>query len=223
MPITVFPTSSASTDRTTFGALRADLARSINPDDPAVLAMAGDAVVTALKVFSRYNWPWDLIYQDISVTSGTDTYALAQKFKLPMAGYLLDSSSRLDKRLRWIPYGSFLESYSANQDGQPVLYTVPNAFESGQVLLYPRPSQSYTFRLHYYRMTAFRFRTDETPLEIPDYADEPLRAWAWYELLKKLGGSANIARLPSARADAMAGRAELVALVNSRGDMLGPV
>lgn len=223
MPITVFPTSSASTDRTTFGEMKADLARSINPDDPTVLAMAGDSIITALKVYARYNWPWDLIYQDIPVVSGTDTYALAQKFKLPMAAYLLDGSSRPDKRLAWIPYGAFLESYSANQDGQPVLYTVPNAFESGQVLLYPRPASTYTLRLHYYRMAAYRFITDETPLEIPDYADEPIRAWAWYELLKKLGGSGNLNRLPSARADAMAGRAELVAMVNSRGDMLGPV
>jgi hypothetical protein len=35
-------------------------------------------------------------------------------------------------------------------------------------------------------MAAYRFRTDDTPLEIPDYADEAIRAMAWYELLKKL-------------------------------------
>ena len=222
MPITVFPTTSASADRTTFGDLKADLARSINADDPTVLALAGDAVISALKIYSRFNWPWDLISQDISVVSGTDTYALAQKFKLPMAAFMLDGSSRPDKRITYIPYGAFLESYSANQDGEPRLYTIPNAFESGQVQLYPRPASTYNIRLHYYRMAAYRFRTDDTPLEIPDYADEAIRAMAWYELLKKLGGNANIARLPSARADAMSARAELVALVNSRGDVLGP-
>ena len=223
MPVTVFPTSSASTDNTTFGDLKGELARSINPDDPTVLAIAGDSIISALKVYARWNWPWDIVEQTITISSGTDTYPLAQKFKLPVAAYLLDGSSRNDKRMGYIPYQAYLESASTNQDGQPHLYTIPNAFESNTVLFYPRPSSAYTARIHYYRMTAFRFRDDNAPIEMPDYAEEALRTWAWYEMLKRLGGAANLSKLPSARADAMAARAELVAMVNSRGDMLGVV
>ena len=221
MPITVFPTGAASADQLTFGDIKADLALSINPDDPTVLAIAGDAVRSALLVYSRYNWPWDVIDQTISIVSGTDTYALAQKFKLPLSCYLLDGSSRRDKKVYYMEYASFLEEAGSNQDGEPRLYTIPNAFESGTVLFYPRPTSAYTAKLSYYRMVAHRFRDDAMPVEIPDYAVEPVRAWAWYEMLKKIGGSGNIARLPSARADAMAARSELVAMVNSRGDMQG--
>lgn len=222
MPITVFPTTSASADRTTFGDLKADLARPVNPDDPTVLAIAGDAVIAALKAYSRYNWPWDVVSQDISIVSGTELYTLNQKFKLPVSCYLLDGASRPDKRLGYMIYASFLEAYSQNWDGEPRLYTIPNAFEGGQVQFYPRPTATYTARLHYYRMGSYRFRDDSTPLEIPDYADEPIRAWAWYEFMMRLGGAANLARVPEARRAALNSRAELVALVNSRGDMVGP-
>ena len=222
MPITVFPTSAASSDRTTFGELKQNLARAINPDDETTLQIAGDSIVTALKVYARFNWPWDVVSVDISVVSGTELYSLPQKFKLPISCYELDGGGRPKRRIGYIPYASFLESYQQNQDGAPELYTVPNAFEAGQALFYPRPTSSFTAKLSYYRMGAFRFRDDSEPLGVPDYADEPIRAWAWYEMLKKLGGAGNINRIPSARSDALAARAELVALVNSRCDMLGP-
>lgn len=214
----VSPTGAAATDRRTFLELKNELAMAANPDDEVTLAIAGMAINAAIRSYNRYNWPWEVLEQDISISSGTESYALTQPFKAPLSCYLLESS-RPHNRLGFIPWTSFINEYSHDYDGQPTIYTLENVHENSQITFWPRPQSSYTARLWYYRRTPV-MKNDSEPFEALPEAEEAYMAWAWYEFVKRLGGDW-LNRLGTAYADARSARAELVAMVAERGDQIG--
>jgi hypothetical protein len=158
-----------------------------------------------------------VLTQNISFVSGTDAYALDTPFKKPLSLYYT-SSSRRSRRIIYQPYDTFIQEYGLKSDGSPTIYTMRNEFETGQLIVYPRPIGSDTAVLDYYRNTP-SLQRDEAPVEMPEYALEAVMQWAWMEMFKRVRGQQN--RVPDARRDAFAARAELVGLCALRGDNVG--
>jgi hypothetical protein len=199
--------------------LKSELARGYNPDDANTLALAQDAINAAIRVYNRYNWPWEVMSHTLAIASSTSDYTLPTWFKAPLALHLT-SSGRKNKRLGYIPYDTFVTEYDLKRDGEPFLYTVKNHHETGQVTLYPRPGSAYTAEIDYYRRTPL-LTSDQTPCDFPPEAEEGVMAWAWYEFAKRVGGDFGAARIATAYADARNARTELVAMVAERGDQQG--
>ena len=222
MPLTgpgIFPTTTTAIDRRTFGDCKAELARPMNPDDENTLAIAGDSINSAIRAFNRFLWPWEILTQDISFTSGVETYRLDVPFKKPLSFYYTDSNGRRIRRIHWQPYDSFVLEYGLKSDGSPAIYTMRNEFETGLLTVAPRPISSDTAQLDYYRSTP-TLQRDETPIEMPEYALEAVMQWAWFEMYKRMPGRERL--IPQARLDAASARAELVGLCALRGDQTGP-
>lgn len=221
---TVISTGVAASDRRTFGQMKNELALSHDPDDTKVLAMAGEAINQAIRRMNRFNWPWEVVSQEITLAAATDLYALDQPFKAPLAAYFLDASGgRRDRRLGYMPYDSFVNLSSNKSDAGTegaTIYTVPNAFEAGQVMIYPRPNGTDYIQLIYYRRTPTGKR-DSDPMEFHAEAEGVYYAWAEYFLIRKLGGADQAGRITDARSNARESHAELVAMVCERGDQIG--
>ena len=218
----VVNTGQQATDRRSFLELKSEIARTYNPDDETTLAIAGEAVNSAIRAFGRYNWPWEVMHHVFSIASGTETYSLPQAMKAPIACHLLDSNSRLNKRLGYVPYTTYLTEYTLTDSGDPLLYTFQNLHETGQVFLWPRPASSETAQLVYYRRTPI-LRSDDAPLDVPLEAEEAILQWAFYEFYKRIGGEFGAARMNVALSEARLARAELVAFVSERGDPVGVI
>ena len=220
MPLTgpgIIPTAAAAVDRRTFGDCKAELARPFNPDDATMLAIAGESLNSALRAYNRFLWPWEVLTQNISLVSGTDAYALDTPFKKPLSLYYTQSSRR-SRRIVYQPYDTFIQEYGLKSDGSPTVYTMRNEFETGQLIVYPRPINSDTAVLDYYRNTP-SLQRDEVPIEMPEYALESAMQWAWFEMYKRVRGKGDM--VSGARRDAFAARAELVAFCALRGDQVG--
>ena len=211
------PTAAAAVDRRTFGECKTELARPYNADDETTLAIAGEALNSAVRAYNRFLWPWEVLTQNITVVAGTDAYALDTPFKKPLSLYFTQSGRKW-KRIAYEPYDSFVQNYWIKSDGSPVMYTLRNEFETGQLTVWPRPISGDTMQLDYYRNTP-SLQRDETPFEMPEYALEAMMQWAWFEMNKRMRG--NEGRISQSRQDAFAARAELVAMCALRGDQIG--
>src|SRR5688572_29990081 len=174
----IVPTGVAAGDRRTYGELKAELARMYNPDDANALAVAGDAINQAIRVYNRYNWPWEVLTHQVSVVADVDSYPLPQPFKAAMSGYLTDSG-RKHQRLAYIPYETFVAEYDLKQNGGPYYYTLKNTHETGQVTVWPRPQSAATAEFDYYRRTPM-LKSDAAPLEMPGEAEGAMMQWAAY-------------------------------------------
>lgn len=220
MPIftgpTVLPQSTFAAERSTYIEIKNDLAAEFNRNDPGTLDLAGQAINEAIRWYNRYTWPWEILTTDITIVSGTQTYALPAAFKKELAAYRL-VSNREHYRLIYIPFADYINRYQTDINGTIQAYTFQNQFETGQVTFYPRPNAADNVRVYYYRHTP-TMRTDEATIELPAYAEGALRQLARYELLKRLGGTDQMAKMGSARADAMQARSELVALCTNNED-----
>lgn len=217
----VVSTGAAASDRRLFGELKAELARGYNADDETTLAIAGDAINAAIRVYNRFNWPWEILTHQLTLSTNVDTYALPQPFKAPLALHLL-SSSRKNKKLAYFPYESFVAEYDLKQDGEPRYYTLKNTHETGLVTVWPRPQSAYTAEIDYYRRTPI-MRSDSHPLDVPQEAEEGILSWAWYEFVKRIGGEFGASRIGAALSEARMARSELVYMVSERGDPVGVV
>lgn len=222
MPLTgptIFHTSASSDGRRTWGELKRELARPVNDNDDGVLATASDCLVSAVRALNRFIWPHERLTVDISLVSGTDTYALPSAFKRELACYLLDNGRR-NVRLLYMGLEEFLGNYSLKQDGQPNIYTFENIHETGRITFWPRPASAYTARLSYYRRSGSRYQDAEVP-DWDEEFEEVVVQWAWMEMVKRMPGGENQAKLAAATRAAMQARAELVQAVTSRGDSVG--
>ena len=222
MPLTgptIFHTSASGDGRRTWGELKRELARPINDNDDGVLATAGDCLTSAVRSLNRFIWPHERLSVDLSLTSGVATYALPSAFKREAACYLL-SGGREDIRLSFVPIDELHGAYSLKQDGQPTIYTLVNTHETGQVTFWPRPSSSYTARLWYFRRSGSRYQDSEIP-DWDEEFEEVIVQWAWMEMVKRMPGGENQAKLRDARQAAWTARAEYVQSLTSRGDSVG--
>jgi len=218
---TIFHTSSAGDGRRTWGELKRELARPVNDNDDGVLATAGDCLTSAVRTLNRFIWPHERTQVDITIVSGTETYALPSAFKREMAGYLLDGvGGRPTQRLVHMGIEEMLGSYSLKVGGKPTLYFFQNIHETGQVTFLPRADSDYYARLWYYKRSGSRYNDAEIP-DWDEEFEEVVQQYAWMEMVKRMPGSENQGKLADARRAAAQARAELVQAVTSRGDSVG--
>ena len=209
-----------ATDRRSFLEMKEELARAYNSGEETVMSIAGDAINAAIRVYNRYNWPWEVLkVPDFNTASGTETYTVPAPFKAPLSCHVV-TSSRPSRRLGFIPFSSYMTEYSLRADGNPTLYTFENLHETGQVTFWPRPGAVETMRICFYRRTP-TLKYDDSPLDVPLEAEEGYQSWAWYEFVKRIGGEWGASRITSALSEARAARIELVAMVSERGDPVG--
>ena len=217
---TIFTQTTTASERRTFAELKRELSQPFNPGDPHTVALAADSMNAAIRIYSMWEWPWEITTADnITLTSGQRSYALPQSFKKPLEAYLLRNNLE-HQRLVYEPYDTFCSRYSQEENGQPTSYTLRNVFEDGQIHVHPIPTSTYTMRVRYYRRTPTMVH-DDTPVEFPPEAEQAIMSWAMYEMFLRLGGTHNLQRVTVQRQMALQARAELVAMVNDRGDNTG--
>jgi len=212
-------TGTEASGRRTLRDIVDELARPYDASDSTIRALAADSFRAAVRTINRKGlWPWELQEEDITVTTNIDKYTLSGAVKKPLAmHYLTGSGGIRNASLGYIPYDRFLEQYDLSTTGSALIYTIPNLFETGQVVLWPIPNATTYIRFDYYRVTPAPRSEDET-VEIPDYATEVYMAFAWLELSKRLPAAQ--ARLPIqiAMAEARIAFRELSAHIVAPGD-----
>lgn len=196
-----------------------ELARPVNVDDSTVRALASEAFRAAVRVMNRRGlWPWEILDEDLNITAGNPFATATGAIKKPLAmHYLNGAGGTPDERIAYTPYDIFLESYTLDISGHAHTYTVPNMFESGQVRFFPVPDSNDYARMTYYRVTAAP-KTEEASIEVPDWALEVYKSFAWVEFLKRLPPSQQAIPLAVAMEDARQAFKQLSAIVASPGD-----
>ena len=215
----VVSTGSQSTGRRIFLDVINELARPVDASDTTIKAHAADAFRSAVRTMNRKgNWPWEVLEEDISITSGQKFASVSGAIKKPLAMHYLNSSGGVrDQAMSYVPYDIFLQRYSMDAQSQALMYTIPNMFETGQIRFFPTPSADDNARLTYYRVTPAP-RNEQETLEIPDYISEAYMSLAWYEFLKRIPSEQRPFSIAIAKGDARDAFREISSYVNSPGD-----
>ena len=215
----IVPTGLESGGRRTLREIVDERGRPYDSADSTFRALAGDAFRAAVRTMNvKGLWPWEILEEDITITSGTDKYTLSGAVKKPLALHHLSGSAGVrDQKFVYIPYDQFMETYDQNTEGEPNIYTIPNLFETGQIQVWPIPNANDYARITYYRVTPIPKNDDEV-VEVPEFALETYIAYAWFELSKRLPAAQT--RYPSqvALSDARRSFRELAAHINMPGD-----
>ena len=196
-----------------------ELARPIDASDTTIRALAADAFRSAVRTMNRKGcWPWEYQEEDVAITANERFSTVASAIKKPLSMHLLDAAGGTeDQRISYIPYDVFREEYTLDIDSDPLRYTIPNLFETGQIRWFPRPSANDNARFGFYRVTPIP-RAEQEPVEIPDYVTEAYMAFAWYEFLKRLPTQQQPFPISFAMSEARLAFRELSAHVNDPGD-----
>lgn len=183
----VVATGSEASGRRTLLDVVNELARPVDASDTTVRALAADAFRSAVRTMNRKGlWPWEIVDEDVTITANQRFSTLASAVKKPLAMHRLSAAGGTrDERLSYERYDVFIERSDQNITGQPTIYTLPNLFETGQVMWFPIPSANDNARFTFFRVTPAPQAESET-IEIPDHAIDVYMAAAWYEFLKRL-------------------------------------
>lgn len=215
----IVSTSAEATGRRTLSEIVDELARPVNASDSTVRALAGDAFRAAVRTMNRKgNWPWEIMEEEITMTSGQMYSTASGAIKKPLAMHYLDASGGTeDQLISYTPYPVFIEEWNLDISGEPHTYTIPNLFETGQIRWFPTPSATDYVKFDYYRVTPAP-RSDNETVEIPDYAIEAYMARAWYEFIKRLPSGQRPFPIEIAAGEARQAFREITAHVLSPGD-----
>ena len=215
----VVATGSEASGRVTLLDVANELARTVNASDPTTLALAKDAIRSAIRVMNRKGcWPWEYQEEDVAITSNNKFSTVASAIKKPLSMHLLVSAGGTeDQRLAYVPYDIFREKYNMNVSSDPLYYTIPNLFETGQIRWYPTPSANDNARFAFWRVTPAPRAEDEV-IEVPEYAFEAYMSRAWYEFAKRLPNNQRPMPIQFAAAEASVAFRELSSHVTSSGD-----
>ena len=196
-----------------------ELARPVNASDTTIRALAKDAFRAAVNKFNRKGcWPWEVMDEDIAITSGVIFSTATGVIKKPLAMHKLHQAGGIpDERITYISYDRFVETWNMNYSTNTFSYTIPNLFETGQIRWIPTPGANDNARFTYYRVTPAPRNESET-IEIPDYAIEAYQSVAWYEFLKRLPSQQRPYDIGIAQADAKQAFREISAHVTEPGD-----
>lgn len=196
-----------------------ELARPVDGSDSTVRALAADAFRAAVRSMNRRgNWPWEVIDEDIALTANTRFSTVQSAVKKPLAMHFLTEAGGVrDQRIGWMTYDRFMEIYDQNISGEPHSYTIPNLFETSQILWYPTPTGAYNARFTFYRVTPAP-RVEAEAVEIPETAIETYMALAWAEFLKRLPEQQRPFPIAVAIQEARTSFRELCAHVNAPSD-----
>jgi hypothetical protein len=215
----IVSTGTEASGRRTLRDITDELARPIDASDTTVRALAGDAFRAAVRTMNRKGlWPWELQDEEITMTVDSPFSTVSGAIKKQLAMHYLDAAAgKPYQKIGYVSYDRFVERYAINDSGQPQEYTIPNFFETGQIRWSMIPGTAYPCKFSYYRVTPIP-RSEEEPVEIPEFPIETYMSFAWYEFAKRL--PAMQARLPLnvALAEARLAFREISSHVASPGD-----
>lgn len=196
-----------------------ELARPVDASDTTVRALAADAFRAAVRTMNRKGlWPWEIMDEDVAITANQRFSTVASAIKKPLSMHYLDAAGGTeDQRIAYIPYDVFRERYSLDIDSDPLRYTIPNLFETGQIRWFPRPASNDNTRFCFYRVTPAP-RAEQEVIEVPDYAIEAYMSRAWYELCKRLPLNQRPMPIEVAMAESRLSFREISAHVAAPGD-----
>lgn len=211
----VVATGGEAEGRITLSEAVADLARTVNVDDEDIRAVAKDAIRSAIRTMNRKGcWPWEYQEEDMVTTAGSPYVTVTSDIKKPLALHWLTAAGGVEERsLTYIPYDVYREKYNMNIQSDPLYYTIPNMFESGQIRLYPIPASAVQLRLSFWRVTPAP-RNETEVIEVPEWAFEAYMSRAWYEFCKRLPNNQRPMPIQIALAEAMQAFKELSASVS---------
>lgn len=217
----VVSTGAEATGRVSLLEVIDELARPINASDETIRALAGDAFRAAVRVMNRKgNWPWEYQEEDVTLTASTRFSTVTSAVKKPLSMHYLDAAGGTeDQRIWYIPYDAFRQKYTMDIQSEPQYYTLPNLFETGQILWHPIPAANDNARFAFYRVTPAPRNESET-IEVPDYALEAYKSRAWFELAKRLPINQRPMPLKFAAAEARSAFRELSTHVSAPGDRM---
>ena len=195
-----------------------ELSRPVNASSTSVRALAADAFRAAVRRINRKGlWPWEVMEEDIAISSTSKFSSVTGIIKKPLAMHLLNESGGVRNiRLDYIPYDRFAEMYNMDISRAVLSYTIPNLFETGQIRWWPTPDAD-NARFTYYRVTPAPKNETET-LEIPEFITDVYVTVAWHEFLKRLPSEQRPFEVGVAKADARQAFRELSAHINTPGD-----
>ena len=215
----VVPTGAEASGRRTLLDVVDELARPVDASDTTIRALAADAFRAAVRTMNRKGcWPWEYQEEDVAITANVRFSSVTSAIKKPLSMHLLDAAAGTeDQRISYVPYDVFREQYTLDIDSDPLRYTIPNLFETGQIRWFPRPSAADNARFAFWRVTPAP-RAEQETIEVPDYAVEVYTALAWAEFLKRLPTRQQPFPIVVALAEARQAFKEMSAHVNSPGD-----
>jgi len=208
-----------TTSRRTLLEVIDELARPVSGSDTTIRALAKDAFRAAVNKFNRKGlWPWEILTEDIAITSGNQYSSTTGPIKKPLAMHKLTAAGGVrDERIQYFSFDRVMEMDDLNVSAPVWGYTIPNLFETGQIQWLPTPNVSDNTRFTYYRATPAP-RNEQEVIEIPDYALDAYIAVAFYEFLKRLPSQQRPYELGMAMNDARAAFREMSAHVTAPGD-----
>jgi hypothetical protein len=214
----VVPTSAESSGRRPFSEVIDELARPVDASDTTIRNLAADAFRAAVRRLNRNMWTWEVVSEELTLTTNVRFSTVASAIKKPLSMHYLSATGGTEKeKIGYIEYGRFLEKFTLDVVGQAHAYTIPNLFETGQVRWFPVPSATDYARFTFYRVTPAP-RVESEALEIPDHATELYMAFAWAEFLKRLPSEQRPFPIQIAIGDARVAFREMSAHVADPGD-----
>lgn len=181
-------TSNASTSDS-FGSLKTQAARALGGENQSfILDLAGQGILKGIDVInmrhlfrfgSEQQADANLIADDATYTIPANTFAIQEV-------QLIDSNSKVARTLEYVPWGQF-NSLVPEQtaDGVPEFWTARNAFDDGEISVYPVPdadaAADYDIRITVYARIA-RPTLDSDVIDAPRELSECLVTYAEYYL-----------------------------------------
>lgn len=187
--VVVESSGSGQTDAGTGAAKVAEVARIVGgQDENEIRGQATDCLNRVRKHLNTFDWRFmKTNASNITLVSGTATYALPTNFKSPVYARLLDTNGKQDRELRYVP-DEVLTHWVQDQEstGQPVYYGLRNSYADGLITVYPTPgtgeATTWTLDVEYYARIPI-ITDDSSVIDLPEEANRVLTIGAQYELL----------------------------------------
>lgn len=158
MPEAVAGTFTQIPASTAFSALYARVQNYVlSPSDTDAVSLAKEGINEAIDRLNTRNWNWARVASSITLTAGTQEYALNGAFRAPRMAELLGTSGEVQDRLMYLAPTEFSDLFPfRNITGTPSSYTIFDEFDNGKLTLDVTPSSSYvgiypTLRFRYYK------------------------------------------------------------------------
>jgi hypothetical protein len=173
----------------TFAALKSSVLRSVGmADQGAADPLAAQAINNAVRQLNTRNWSWMAGSETVTFVADTDEYTLTTKsFKSPMAFELLNSSSKVNGRMKFMEPHEFMDTYQVREASlNPGVYTVFNFHNDCKITLSSPPNASFvtnhpTGKIRMYkRLLGYKGAADS--MTIPSEVELFIEYFARYEV-----------------------------------------
>ena len=164
------------------------------PEAQASAARAWDA---AAREFNTVGWRFNRRQQNITVTTSTSEFSLSSDFRSPIQAVLIDSNSKEQWQLEWVPYEVWMQAFasgSSTNSSRPDYYTAFNSHNVGTVKVEPGYGSATpawpTLRINY--LCRIALATGESDrLNVPAEVDEAIFQLAAATLQDRIRGNAD--------------------------------